>query len=232
MPKINVYLSDELAEAVREANIPVSTICQRALEQAVRRIAAVHETIQADDLSGAFEQATKFTGRTRVLLAMAVDAAKQEGRAVGTEDLLAALIDEGDGLGLRVLRAMEIEPREVSGALDARRTGGSGSGFTAHAQEALRLAAAESTALGHGYIGTEHLLLGLIAEPNGPAGQVLRGSGADIRQARRAVPAAIAGWFAAGERATPADLSAELSNAIREQLAPIVARLDRLEQRS
>lgn len=231
MPKINVYLSDELAEAVKEANIPVSSVCQRALEQAVRRVTAVHETMQSPEFAGDFEQATKFTGRLRVLLGLAVEAARGEGRAVGTEHLLSALVDEGDGVGMLVLRAIEIEPSEITSALGGRRLGDPGEGFTDNAKEALRLTAAESSVMGHSFIGTEHLLLGLIAEPNGLAGQVLRSAGADIRLARRAVRAALAGWYANTQGAQPVDLSAELANAIRAQLAPLVERLDRLEAR-
>jgi ATP-dependent Clp protease ATP-binding subunit ClpC len=48
MPKINVYLPEDLAEAVREAGVPVSAVCQRALEQAVRRVTAIRETAVAD----------------------------------------------------------------------------------------------------------------------------------------------------------------------------------------
>jgi ATP-dependent Clp protease ATP-binding subunit ClpA len=224
MPKINIYLSDELAQAVKEAGIPVSTVCQRALEQAVRRVTAVHETIRADDLGSAFEHLGKLTGRVRVLVTMAVEAARAEGHAVGTVDLLAALIEEGDGLGLRVLRAIEIDPQELAGGLRGR-TEGAGTGFSAQAQEALRLAATESSAFGHSFIGTEHILLGLIAEPEGVAGQLLRGAGADLRLTRRAVRAALVGWYAHNE----ANPISDLSDAIREQLDPIVARLERLE---
>jgi post-segregation antitoxin (ccd killing protein) len=231
MPKINVYLSDELAEAVREANIPVSTVCQRALEQAVRRVTAVQETMQSAEYAADFEHATKFTGRMRVLLGMAVEAARAENRAVGTEHLLDALLEEGDGVGMLVLRAIEIDPDEVTTALAARRNGGSGSGFSDDAKEALRLTAAESVAMGNSFIGTEHLLLGLIAEPNGHGGQVLRSAGADVRLARRAVRAALAGYYAHRDATPPRDLSAEFGDAIREQLAPLVARLDRLEAR-
>jgi len=230
MPKINVYLPDELAEAVKEANIPVSTICQRALEQAVRRVTAIEETLRTDDASG-FEH-VKFTGRMRVLMAMAVDAARDEGRPVGTEHLLSALIDEGDGLGLRVLRSMEIEPQDLANALSGRRSDATGTGFTPQAQDAMRLTAAESTALGNPYIGTEHLLLGLIAEPDGTAGQVLRGAGAELRLARRAVKAALVGWFAHREAVPPTDMMAALAETVRVQLAPILERLDRLEQRA
>ena len=235
MPKINVYLSDELAEAVKEANLPVSTICQRALEQAVRRVAAVHQSLSTEDLGANFEHVTKFTGRMRVLLTMAVEAARDEGQPVGTEHLLGAILEEGDGLGLRVLRGIEIDADALAAALAARKPAVSpGTGFTAHAQEALRLTAAESTALGHAYIGTEHLLLGLIAEPNGVAGQVLRGAGADLRLTRKAIQAALVGWFAHNEAgsASPTDMMAALQDAVRQQREPIMARLDRLEARA
>ena len=52
MPKINVYLPDDLADAVRDTGVPVSAICQRALEQAVRRITAIRQ-ISLTDLSDA-----------------------------------------------------------------------------------------------------------------------------------------------------------------------------------
>src|ERR687890_296822 len=48
MPKINVYLPDDLAEAVKAAGVPVSAVCQRALEQAVRRVTAIRQTVLAD----------------------------------------------------------------------------------------------------------------------------------------------------------------------------------------
>ena len=232
MPKINVYLSDELAEAVKEANLPVSTICQRALEQAVRRVAAVHQSLSTDDLRGTFEHVTKFTGRMRVLLATAVEMARTGEQPVSTQHLLAAVLDDGDGLGLRVLRGMDIDSDELAAALAARPSTATGTGFAADAQEALRLAAAESTALGHSYIGTEHLMLGLIAEPDGVAGQILRSAGAELRLTRRAVQGALVGWYARNETTSPAATMDALQDAIREQLAPIVQRLERLEARS
>jgi ATP-dependent Clp protease ATP-binding subunit ClpA len=245
MPKINVYLSDELADAVKHANLPVSAICQRALEQAVRRVTAINETMRGstdgsgDDVASQIHQFSKFTGRMRVVLAMAVEAARADNRPVGTEHLLSALVDEGDGLGLRVLRALEIEPQELAAALAARRTSAlppdqGETGFVPDAKEALRLTVVEATGLGQSYIGTEHLLLGLIAEPDGSAGQLLRGAGAELRLARRAVTAAIAGWVARHEVNTPLagpDVVAALTDAIRAQLSPIVDRLDRMEQR-
>lgn len=243
MPKINVYLPDELADVVKQANLPVSAICQRALEQAVRRVTALHETMRGStdgsgDVANQIQQFNSFTGRTKVVLAMAVDAARADDRPVDTAHLLSAFVDEGDGVGPRVLRALEIEPHELAAALAARRAGAiapdkGATNFAPDAQEALRLTVSEAIGLGHNYVGTEHLLLGLIAEPDGVAGQLLRSSGAELRLTRRAVKAALAGWVARNEASMPAagaDVVAALTDAIRAQLSPIVDRLDRLEQ--
>lgn len=246
MPKINVYLSDELAEAVREAYLPVSAICQRALESAVRRVAAIREQTAGE--GDATKRFGRFTARAQAVLALAEEDARGDGVPVGTHHLLAGVIAEGGNLALGVLTSMEIEPEEVAAELSARRPapapgGGDGpGGFGADAQEALRLSVTEAVGLGHNYVGCEHLLLGLIAEPDGLGGQVLRGMGAELRITRRAVGGALAGWThlraqtapGATAPAAPAgtrDLAATLAATVRDQLAPILTRLDRLEQR-
>ncbi|MDQ1521366.1 MAG: hypothetical protein QOI55_2439, partial [Actinomycetota bacterium] len=70
MPKINVYLPDDLAEAVREARIPVSAVCQRALEDALRHSTAATESTRALEEAG--EADVPFSGRTTVRLRGAV----------------------------------------------------------------------------------------------------------------------------------------------------------------
>ncbi len=93
-----MYLSDDLAEAVKQANLPVSSICQRALEQAVRRVTAMHESIRGStdsssvDIASQIQQFSRFTGRMQVVLSIAVEAASADARPVGTEHLLAALV--------------------------------------------------------------------------------------------------------------------------------------------
>jgi ATP-dependent Clp protease ATP-binding subunit ClpA len=67
------------------------------------------------------------------------------------------------------------------------------------------LAVTEATSLGHNYIGCEHRLLGLVAEPDGIAGQVLRALGADPRLVRRAVTAALAGYVHLRPKASKVD---------------------------
>ncbi|GAA4213103.1 Clp protease N-terminal domain-containing protein [Microbispora amethystogenes] len=223
MPKINVYLPDDLAEAVKEASLPVSAICQRALEQAVRRVTAIRESILGD-LQIDDPRLSHFTPRTRAVFRLALERARDEGASgVGTEHLLAAILAEGTNLALHVLRAMEIEPALVERDLAARRpavrqgadqaersgesapetgeepareAGGEPAAgrFDTLAANALELAVAEAQALGHNYIGCEHLLLGLAAEPEGIAGEVLRARGAEPRLTRRTVVAALAGY--------------------------------------
>ena len=98
MPKINVYLPDDLADAVRDTGVPVSAICQRALEQAVRRITAIRR-ISLTDLSEAdlVGQLSAFTARAVTVLTLARDSAAS---TVTTTDLLNGLLDEGSNLAL------------------------------------------------------------------------------------------------------------------------------------
>lgn len=245
MPKINVYLPDELAEAVKEAGVPVSAICQRALEQAVRRVTAIRETaLGAPDLDDPTARFTHFTDRTRTAVKLAVEQARAEGAAeVGTEHLLSGMLAEGGNLALHILRAMEIDPEQVRRELDRSapaeppaEPGGSPLRFGGSAAGALELAVTDATGMGHNYIGCEHLLLGLIGEPDGAAGQLLRGLGAEPRLTRRAVTAALAGYVhlrAQGQAGTAAaaPVTPALSTAIRQELQPILQRLERLEER-
>ncbi|MEU7688928.1 ATP-dependent Clp protease ATP-binding subunit [Microbispora sp. SCL1-1] len=257
MPKINVYLPDDLAEAVKDAALPVSAICQRALEQAVRRVSAIRESILGD-----FEiddpRLSHFTPRTRAVFRLALEQARAENAAgIGTEHLLAAMLAEGRNLALHVLRAMEVEPALIERDLAARRpsapTGPDQSGdegtpkdgpsrFDAHAANALELAVTEAHALGHNYIGCEHLLLGLVAEPDGIGGQVLRERGAEPRLTRRAVVAALAGYVHLRAQAQDASASQSTAQAssqsavqavaavVRQEIAPLMRRIERLEQ--
>ncbi|MEV4756330.1 Clp protease N-terminal domain-containing protein [Micromonospora sp. NPDC049559] len=274
MPKINVYLPDELAEAVREAGVPVSAVCQRALEQAVRRVTAIRETVlgTADDEDLA-ARLPSFTARARTALRLGIEQARADGSAaVGSGHLLAGMLAEGNNLALRVLAALEIEPERVGRDL-ARRSlaepGAPGDGDSQHfsgaAANALELAVTEATAFGHNYVGCEHLLLGLVAEPDGVAGQVLRALGVELRLARRGVAAALAGYVhlraqtaAAGTAAAGAPgggapavgvpgvggpgagaagvggpaVAAALANAVRQELQPLLRRIERLEERA
>ncbi|WP_067168921.1 Clp protease N-terminal domain-containing protein [Microtetraspora niveoalba] len=239
MPKINVYLPDELAEAVKDTGVPVSAICQRALEQAVRRIAAIRQTalgeLEADDLD---ERLPRFTAPARTVVKLAIDRARADAAPnVGTGHLLAGMLAEGKNLALHVLRAVEIDPAQVqrdlerhAGSEDGGAEGNSSVHFSAPAAGALELTVVEATGLGHNYVGCEHLLLGLITEPDGTAGQVLRALGAEPRLVRRAVTAALAGYVHLRAQ-TAADPAQALAAAVHQQVRPLIERIERLEQR-
>ncbi|WP_133852504.1 Clp protease N-terminal domain-containing protein [Labedaea rhizosphaerae] len=235
MPKINVYLPEELAEAVKAAELPVSAICQRALEQSVKRATAIRATVLGDlDTDDPTAGLTHFTERARTALKLAITAARGAGATtVGTEHLLHGLISEGSNLALRILRTEELDPALVQRTLDLPEPGAhdgpQASRFGADAANALELTAVEAMALGHNYVGCEHLLLGIVAEPDGAGGRVLRELGLDARSARKAVAAALSGY--AHLRAQAPDPTAAVSAALTAALAPVVARIERLEQR-
>ncbi|MER7130856.1 Clp protease N-terminal domain-containing protein [Streptosporangium saharense] len=239
MPKINVYLPEELAEAVRAAGVPVSAVCQRALEQAVRRITAIRETgLGSPALDGSDARFASFTQRARTAMSLAIEEARAGGAAeVGTEHLLGGLLAEGTNLALHVLRAVEVDPGQVRRELDALGRGdaapaapAAAARFGGPAAAALELTVTEAVALGHNHVGCEHLLLGLVAEQEGTAGRVLRGLGAEPRLTRRAVTAALAGYvhLRAQHRSAGTD---PLTETVHRELRPFVQRLERLEER-
>ncbi|HUN32649.1 MAG TPA: Clp protease N-terminal domain-containing protein [Trebonia sp.] len=252
VPKINVYLPDDLAEAVKEADMPVSAICQAALEHAVRRLSMVRQLVGSDlDTDTLANRLPRFTDKARTAFKLAAEQARTTGaRLVGTEHLLAGILAEGSNLALPVLHAMDIEAGAVRAELDRAETVSQPDGPDAGRRisgplgAALVGAAAAANALGHNYIGCEHLLLGLITEPDGAGGQILRGLGADERLARRTVTASLAGveyWQAraqgqaaqapASGPTLPGTMASALAEAIKRELQPFADRLASIEQR-
>lgn len=234
MPKINVYLPDDLADAVRDTGVPVSAICQRALEQAVRRITVIRQTV-VDDLTDA-DLAARLPSMTAKAVAV-LGLARDCGAApVGTGHLLTAMLAEGTNLAVQVLRSMEIPLDDLAAELSRdplTEPGGDGGGvrFSTPAVNALELTIGEGAALGHNYIGCEHLLIGLAAEPDGAAGRLLRAAGADPKSVRRAVSAALAGYTHLRAQTPPVDRNA-LVTALRQELTPLIRRIEALEART
>ena len=232
MPKINVYLPDDLAEAVRAAGLPVSTICQRALDEAVRRITVIRQTVLGElDIEQLAARLPSFTPRAVAVLAMAIDAATDAGAPnVGTGHLLRAMITEGENLALRVLRVLELDPAALTWAETDEPGGGPGLRYSTPAANALEATVAEAAAMGHNYVGCEHLLIGLAAEPDGIASRVLREAGADAKTVRRTVAAALGG-YAHLRAAKPAAGPEQLTEAVRQELRPLVERIEAIEAR-
>jgi ATP-dependent Clp protease ATP-binding subunit ClpA len=243
MPKINVYLPDDLADAVKDAGVPVSAVCQRALEHAVRRVTSIREIAASPVHDLPAEPLLPFTARVvRILQAAEAVAAADGLPHIDGEGLLRAILDDRDSLAVRVLGAMDITVPQLRAELDRRAPDATGrparparpSGRLADdLTQVVELAANESSGLGNSYIGTEHLLLGLIAEPDGAAGHALRALGADLRVTRRTVTAALLG-YGAGAAAQRTGHAAsgqtdQITAVIRAELAPVLARVERLE---
>ncbi len=136
----------------------------------------------------------RFTDRARRVVVQAQEEARRlDHDHVGTEHILLGLIHENvGGVAAKVLESLGIRSEVVRQRVEEIIASGeqAPSGhipFTAQAKELLKLALQESQALGHRYIGTEHILLGLIREGNGVAAQVLTGLGADLQSAREQV---------------------------------------------
>lgn len=186
----------------------------------------------ARDLTGTDPTAalTSFTQRAKDVLKLAITAAATRGATeVGTRDLLRAMLDEGTNLALHVLGAIDIDPAAVLRELrtDPAPAPAEVSRIGTTAANALELTVVEALTLGHNYVGCEHLLLGLVAEPDGTAGQVLRARGAEPRQVRQVVSAALAGYVHLQANQGGA---AALTAAVGAALEPVLRRLDRLEE--
>ncbi|MCR4398617.1 MAG: ATP-dependent Clp protease ATP-binding subunit ClpC, partial [Firmicutes bacterium] len=135
----------------------------------------------------------RFTERAQRVLVLAQEEARRLGHEyVGTEHLLLGLIREGSGIAARTLQSMGVElgtvqaeVEKVIGKSDAPTSGEIS--ITPRAKKVLELTAEEARLLGHNYIGTEHLLLGLIREGEGVAAQVLSRLGVDLEKVRAQV---------------------------------------------
>ena len=135
----------------------------------------------------------RFTERARQVVVLAQDEARAlKHNYIGTEHLLLGLLREEHGAGGRVLEALGVRVEEarsqvvrIVGEGDEVTTGQIP--FTPHAKRVLDLSLREALSLGHNYIGTEHVLLGLVREGEGVGSQVLEGFGLDGERVRNAV---------------------------------------------
>merc|ERR1712113_1346673 len=132
----------------------------------------------------------RFTEKAIKVIMLAQEEARRLGHNfVGTEQILLGLIGEGTGIGPKVLKSMNVNLKDAR--IEVEKIIGRGSGFlaveipfTPRAKRVLELSLEEARQLGHNYIGTEHLLLGLIREGEGVAARVLEHSGVDLAKVR------------------------------------------------
>ncbi|MEO0948048.1 MAG: ATP-dependent Clp protease ATP-binding subunit, partial [Cyanobacteria bacterium J06641_5] len=135
----------------------------------------------------------RFTEKAIKVIMLAQEEARRLGHNfVGTEQILLGLIGEGTGVAAKVLKSMGVNLKDAR--IEVEKIIGRGSGFVAveipftpRAKRVLELSLEEARQLGHNYIGTEHLLLGLIREGEGVAARVLENLGVDLAKVRTQV---------------------------------------------
>lgn len=189
----------------------------------------------------------KFTERARRVLTLAQEEAQRfSHNYIGTEHLLLGLVREGDGVAAKVLSNLGVELPKVRSAVEFiigrgdRKSNGE-IGLTPRAKKVIELAVDEARRLGHSYIGTEHVLLGLVREGEGIAAGVLESLGVNLERVRAETTRILSqtqsrqqGATAGGRQArTPTldqlgvDLTAMARN---DQLDPIVGRGPEIER--
>src|SRR6201984_1739824 len=193
----------------------------------------------------------RFTDRARRVLVLAQEEARLlNHNFIGTEHILLGLIHEGEGVAAKALESLgvslEAVREKVEGLLGRGQQDPAGHiPFTPRAKKVLELSLREALQLGHNYIGTEHILLGLIREGDGVAAQVLVKLGADLNRVRQQVIQLLHGYqgkepTAAGgttaESAPPTSLVLDqfgrnLTQGAREgKLDPVIGREKEIER--
>ena len=192
----------------------------------------------------------RFTEKARRVVVYAQEEAKKLNQNyIGTEHLLLGLIREEDGIAAKALESLDVSLDDVR--LQVEELIGEGSyvpsghiPFTPRAKKVLELSLREALQLGHNYIGTEHILLGLIREGEGVAAQVLLNLGADLEKVRSAVLQLLSGYHGkqsepaedrrggrGGEHALLDDYGRNLTGLAREgKLDPVVGRSQEIER--
>ncbi|HZA27914.1 MAG TPA: ATP-dependent Clp protease ATP-binding subunit [Actinomycetota bacterium] len=152
----------------------------------------------------------RFTDRARRVVVLAQEEARMlNHNYIGTEHILLGLIHEGEGVAAKALESLGIsleavrqQVEEIIGQGQSAPTGHIP--FTPRAKKVLELSLREALQLGHNYIGTEHILLGLIREGEGVAAQVLQKLGADLNRVRQQVIQLLSG-YTGGKEAAPGE---------------------------
>jgi ATP-dependent Clp protease ATP-binding subunit ClpC len=187
----------------------------------------------------------RFTEKAIKVIMLAQEEARRLGHNfVGTEQILLGLIGEGTGVAAKVLKSMGVNLKDAR--IEVEKIIGRGSGFVAveipftpRAKRVLELSLEEARQLGHNYIGTEHLLLGLIREGEGVAARVLENLGVDLSKVRTQVirmlgeTAEVSATGQSGRTKTPTldEFGSNLTQMASEgKLDPVVGRAKEIER--
>ncbi len=185
----------------------------------------------------------KFTERGRkVIIYAKEEAERRQNEYLGTEHLLLALLREQNGVPVMILKKMGLQIEEVRIEIEKNLPLGTNLltfgdiPFTPRAKKVLELAVEEARLLGHNYIGSEHLLLGLIREDEGIAGKILRNLGANLLGARQLtinLSMSVQPHVREKKSSTPAldEFGRDLTAMSREgKLDPVIGREDEIER--
>ncbi|EZH64432.1 Clp protease ClpX [Bacillaceae bacterium JMAK1] len=189
----------------------------------------------------------RFTERAQKVLALAQEEAVRLGHTnIGTEHILLGLLREGDGIAAKALQALnlgaekvQVEVENLIGSESSQSTVQETPHYTPRAKKVIELSMDEARKLGHSYVGTEHILLGLIREGEGVAARVLNNLGVSLNKARQQVLQLLGsnessssgtqqgGGVAGGNVNTPTldGLARDLTNVAKEEnLDPVIGR--------
>jgi ATP-dependent Clp protease ATP-binding subunit ClpC len=182
----------------------------------------------------------RFTDRALRVMVLAEEEARMHSHDwIGTEHILLGLIREGDGVAVTALESLGIsleavrqQVEEIIG-LDQKVPRAGRLPLTPRSKKVLELSSREARLLGHNYVGPGHMLLGLIRDGDGVAGQVLVGLGADLETARQQVTELLHGDQGEDEPGTgrAAQRSGNADRDQRELLSEVLTRLDSIESR-
>jgi ATP-dependent Clp protease ATP-binding subunit ClpC len=193
----------------------------------------------------------RFTDRARRVVVLAQEEARMlNHNYIGTEHILLGLIHEGEGVAAKALESLGISLEAVRSQVEeiigqGQQAPSGHIPFTPRAKKVLELSLREALQLGHNYIGTEHILLGLIREGEGVAAQVLVKLGADLNRVRQQVIQLLSGYQGGKEAVTAGGPQAEapstslvldqfgrnLTQAAREsKLDPVIGREKEIER--
>ena len=165
----------------------------------------------------------RFTDRARRVVVLAQEEARLLNHSyIGTEHILLGLIHEGEGVAAKALDSLSISLESVRAQVEEiiGQGGSSPSGhipFTPRAKKVLELSLREALQLGHNYIGTEHILLGLLREGEGVATQVLMKLGADLNKVRQQVIQLLSGYQGPGTKSEGTSSQGSGSSSKEEQ---------------
>src|SRR5215207_8393759 len=166
----------------------------------------------------------RFTDRARRVVVLAQEEARMlSHNYIGTEHILLGLIHEGEGVAAKALESLDISLEAVRAQVEeiigqGQQAPSGHIPFTPRAKKVLELSLREALQLGHSYIGTEHILLGLIREGEGVAAQVLQKLGADLNRVRQQVIQLLSGFQ--GKEGQPGTSGATASTGTTSTEAP------------